>query len=448
MKKEFTVFESKATPTFNIKVVVQETGLKPDTLRVWERRYGLPNPERTAGGHRLYSERDIATVKWLLERRKEGMSIGRAVALWENMTSEGQDPLRAGHLAVQDEKAPSPRIEGDTISELRQVWIDACLAFDERQAEQVLSQLFALYPPEVVSSEVLQKSLSTIGDGWYKGEITVQQEHFASSLVLRRLNSLIAASPPPSRPGRILIACPPQEEHTLGPLFLTLILRRRGWDVLYLGANVPRDRLESTLETTKPHLAIIPAQQLHTAANLLQLAYVLHREGIPLAYGGWIFNMLPGLRARIPGHFLGEKLEEAVQVVEQILASPQSYAAVPVPALRDNYKAALSHYRDQRVAIESHLWPALRRSGLSYDLLLDANNNLGNNIVAALRLGDMAFLGTNISWLEGLLDNYQHPPEHLSQYLLAYHEAATAQLDERGEPIIAWLDQIINAMQM
>ena len=52
--------------TYNLKAVVQETNLKPDTLRAWERRYGLPNPERTAGGHRLYSQRDIDTLKWLI----------------------------------------------------------------------------------------------------------------------------------------------------------------------------------------------------------------------------------------------------------------------------------------------------------------------------------------------------------------------------------------------
>ena len=55
------------TPTYNLKAVVQETGLKPDTLRAWERRYGIPEPDRTGGGHRLYSQHDINTLKWLLD---------------------------------------------------------------------------------------------------------------------------------------------------------------------------------------------------------------------------------------------------------------------------------------------------------------------------------------------------------------------------------------------
>src|SRR4030042_4721348 len=60
--------------SFNVKAVVRETGLKPDTLRAWERRYRLPRPERTAGGHRLYSQRDIDCLRWLAARQTEGLS--------------------------------------------------------------------------------------------------------------------------------------------------------------------------------------------------------------------------------------------------------------------------------------------------------------------------------------------------------------------------------------
>ena len=50
------------TPAYNLKVVLKETGIAADTLRAWERRYGLPMPQRSAGGHRLYSQRDIETI--------------------------------------------------------------------------------------------------------------------------------------------------------------------------------------------------------------------------------------------------------------------------------------------------------------------------------------------------------------------------------------------------
>ena len=97
-------------PTYNLKAVVRETGLKPDTLRAWERRYGMPDPDRTGGGHRLYSQRDINTLKWLLARQHEGMSISRAVGLWRNLQEEGRDPFQlyppiSQHTAAA---APSP----------------------------------------------------------------------------------------------------------------------------------------------------------------------------------------------------------------------------------------------------------------------------------------------------------------------------------------------------
>ena len=69
------------SPVFNLKAVLQETGLIADTLRAWERRYGLPTPNRSAGGHRLYSQYDIETIKWLIARQAEGLSISRGVQM-------------------------------------------------------------------------------------------------------------------------------------------------------------------------------------------------------------------------------------------------------------------------------------------------------------------------------------------------------------------------------
>ena len=230
---------SKA-PTYNLKVVMKETGIKADTLRAWERRYGLPEPERTPGGHRLYSQYDTETIKWLQARQAEGLRINRAVDLWRSMQDSGQDPLLV--LPLEEIKPPvvaSELVSGETLNEMRENWIAACMVFDEPSAENILAQAFARYPLETVCLEILRKGLSEIGNRWYAGESTVQQEHFASSLAIRRLDALLAAAPAPTRKGRILIGCPPSENHIFSPLQLTLFLRQRGYDVVYLGANVP-----------------------------------------------------------------------------------------------------------------------------------------------------------------------------------------------------------------
>ena len=126
-------------PTFNLKAVVQETGLKPDTLRAWERRYGLPQPQRTDGGHRLYTRRDIDTLKWLVARQEDGLSISRAVGTWEALVAEGKDPLLETVDLFTSEPAatfttlPTPAEIGSTIHELRHAWVQACLDFDEQK---------------------------------------------------------------------------------------------------------------------------------------------------------------------------------------------------------------------------------------------------------------------------------------------------------------------------
>ncbi len=432
------------TPTFNLKVVLKETGLKPDTLRAWERRHGLPQPQRSAGGHRLYSQRDIEIVKWLVARQQEGLSISRAVNLWRNLVAGGQDPLRMPEFA----RPPAPTVaitlaEGQEIGELRQAWLAACLAYDERAAEHILTQAFALYPAETVCLEFLQKGLADLGEGWYQGEITVQQEHFASELTVRRLETLLAATPSPTRSKRILTGCPPDEEHTFSPLLLTLFLRRRGWDALFLGANVPSERLKHAIKTADPHLMILSAQQLHTAATMLEIARSLHEQKITLAYGGLVFNLLPAVRSRILGHFLGERLDQAPQAVEQVLSSPPPLP--PVEAISQAYQQALPHYRERQGLIESEVWQAMEPVGVDYGHMSTASAHFGLNIISALKLGDMELLGSEIEWVEGLLRNFRLPARLLRHYLRLYYQAASTHLDERGAPVTAWLERVTQA---
>jgi len=431
------------TPCFNLKAVVQQTGLKPDTLRAWERRYGLPRPKRSEGGHRLYSERDIRIIKWLVSRQREGLRIKRAVDLWRSLEAEGLDPLNAPASSPSPVSVPlAPQAAGNAIARLRDDWIAASLAFDEQGAEQVLAQAFALYPPETVCLELLQKGIAHIGQGCYQDEATVQQEHFASALAMRRLEALSLATPAPTRPGRILTGGPPDEEHTFGLLLLTFLLRRQGWDVLYLGASVPLARMEATITAVQPRLVILAAQQIVTAATLLDMARLLQHERVPVAFGGRVFNLVPGLRDRIPGHFLGERLEHAPQVVDRLMAGP--HPQPPVESLTEAYRQAGDHYRERQAHIEVRLGQTLRPVGMAREYLNKANTALARNILAALMLGDMGFLDTEVDWLACLLRDYPAPADSLPDYLNAYYQAAKVHLDERGHPIVAWLAELMD----
>lgn len=426
-----------------MKAVVRETGLKADTIRAWERRYNLPQPGRTSGGHRLYSKRDIETIQWLLARQNEGLSISRAVNLWRSIEREGNDPLATEPYAMVSPPVISPT--GAEIDALRERWIEACEAFNEQTAEQILTQAFALYPPDVVSLELLAKGLAQIGTQWYRGELTVQQEHFASELAIRRLEALIAATPPPTVPGRIIVMCPPEEEHTFSPLLITFLLRRSGRAALFLGANVPLDRLDHAIQSTRPQLVVLASQQLHTAASLRQVAVSLQEKSIPVAYGGGIFNRIPALRERIPGTFLGEQFDQVPVLVGELINQPVAPEQIltPSPAtLR-----TLEHFKAHQAEIDSHIWRAMQPNTLDYNHLAIANINLARNITAALSLGDMQFLGNDLEWIDELLGHRQIPRELLVLYLEMYAQAVEEIMGARGEQILAFFSELLQQKQ-
>lgn len=432
-------------PTFNLKVVVRETGLKPDTLRAWERRYGLPQPERTTGGHRLYSQRDIDTLKWLVARQDEGMSISRAVDLWHQLHSEGKNPLDSAPPAAVPVRRPAPMAAGQAIGDMRQAWVSACLDFAEQEAEQILSEAFALYAPETVCFELIMQALSEIGEGWYQGEITVHQEHFASALAVRRLEMLVAATPSPTIPGRIIACCPAEEDHVFAPLMMTMVLRRRGRDVVYLGANVPIVRLETTIASTNPSLVILSAQQLPSAATLLEMGQLLQKLQVPMAYGGQVFNKVPALRRHMPGHFLGERLDQSAETVEKLLTKPTPLPTVEKPS--ESSQRALTVYRQNQARIEAEIWQVIDGTDTLYQQLnLNlANRNLAQHIIAALTFGNMAFIGDDLIWLKGVLGNQRIPTELFRFYLSAYRQAVDLHLGQISQLITTWFDKLLAA---
>ena len=431
---------SKASqdPAYNLKVILHTTGIKPDTLRAWERRYGLPRPQRSAGGHRLYSQYDLELIQWLIQRQEEGMRINQAVELWRSLEAQGKDPLSEVHHLPQPEPPALASLAADiSLEEVRQKWVAACMAFDEAAAERILAQSFALYPLETVCLELLQKGLAELGSLWYLGEATVQQEHFASSLTLRRLDALISASPAPTRAERILVCCPPEEEHVFSPLLITLFLRQRGWDVVYLGANVPQMHLEKAAHDTHARLAVLTATQLYTAANLAEVAGFLQAQHIPLAYGGPIFNRVPGLRQRIAGHFLGERLDRAAPAIENMFTFPPRIPAVEPAGMP--YRLARQELLDNHSAIEARIWDGLMRSGIEHHALQIANQYLMRNILAALALGDMNFMQSEIEWVKTLIANHNLPDHLLPAYLNIFAEAVAAQLPTSGRLVVSWL---------
>lgn len=426
------------TPTFNLKAVLSETGIKAHTVRAWEKKFGLPRPMRSKGKHRIYTQHDINIVRWLMARQDEGMSIRRAAELWQNIESKGGDPFE--YIPYQRDELNVIFESGETLADLRTAWIDNCLKFDDAATEKFLMQAFAIYPIKMVCLEILQKGLSQIGDLWFNNKATVQQEHFTSAQTLNRINALLAAAPPPTRLGRLLVACAPNEEHTFSIQLITLFLRYQGWNVIYLGADLPIKQLESTVNYIKPDLVILSAQRLETADTLGKVTQKLTELGIPSAFGGTIFNLIPSLRYHINGHFLGEDVEGAIDIINKIMTfDPPMHVAESVPEI---YKKALKHFDSTRYLIDFDIRQQLEKENIPFIYLEDTNNRLKQEILAALSLGDISLVNSELTLSQQLMNNYGISSDMQQKYFLAYHQSAKNRLNEDGKIIIEWLNNL------
>lgn len=302
-------------PVFNTKAVARETSVPPDTFRAWERRYGIPRPQRTAGGHRLYSERDIAIIRWLRDRTAEGMNISHAVML---LTS------------VLEEAEPASSHDGArSLENIAEELIAALTSFNSVQAERLTSEAFALYQFETVLLDLIQPVMVEIGERWHRGEINVANEHFATEFIRRKLASLINVFENSSYRETIVVGCAPGELHDLGALYVALFLVRRGWAVVYLGQQMPLLDLLETVRSVRADLVCLSASTLDTAMQLLEVARAIQKDtpNVRFGYGGRIFNQNPELRQKIPGTFLGADARELIDTVSSLLSSASTSAA-------------------------------------------------------------------------------------------------------------------------
>lgn len=213
------------TPYLRIGELAQRTGVSPELLRAWERRYALLTPSRSEGGFRLYSDQDVARVQRMGAHIEAGVAAAEAAAL----------VLREGDVA-SEASAPGPtRL------------VEALLRFDDVGANRELDAQLARLSTEAVVQGSVVPALREIGDGWARGEVSVAQEHFASNVLRARLLALARGWDLGVGPA-VVLACVPGEQHDLGLVVLGLALRDRGWRITFLGADTPVGGLEAVLE--------------------------------------------------------------------------------------------------------------------------------------------------------------------------------------------------------
>jgi DNA-binding transcriptional MerR regulator len=218
----------------------RRTGVSPELLRAWEQRYGLLQPHRSPGGFRLYTSEDEARVRRTTALIAEGLSAAEAAR------------VAAADAADAADRQP----EGSLLTSLGEDLREALDRFDSGAAHTVMDRLFNTFSMATVVTEVLVPYLHDLGERWADGTASVAQEHFASHLLRGRL--LAAAGDwGEGGPSSALLACPPGEGHDLGLVLFGVLLARRGWRVMFLGADTPFDTLESSARALQPTAVVL-----------------------------------------------------------------------------------------------------------------------------------------------------------------------------------------------
>lgn len=326
------------TPLYNIKAVVQATDISSSTLRAWERRYNMCAPQRSESGYRLYSDRDIAIIRWLKLQVDAGMSISQAVAWLDKLTKEagGQEsvllPSAGDDLAGTRVAPPVRQSAVRALPILQRELLQVLLNFDEVSANQLMDEAFALYTVERVGEELVKPLLVEVGERWHQGEASVTAEHYISNYLTQRLMALLHAAPAANRGPEIWVGCAPGEMHEIGPLLLALFLRRAGFQTRYLGPNLLAEDLVREVQHKRPAAVLFSASSEGTAGELQEIAarLVNLESGSPLVgIGGRIYNEAAHLRGGSAGIFLGNSALEAVEAVGELLRNGSRADARP-----------------------------------------------------------------------------------------------------------------------
>lgn len=302
-------------PKYTIKMVCHQTGIRPVTLRAWERRHEVLNPHRSENRYRLYSERDVAVLRWIKSRVDNGIPIRDAISELRAMQKNELWPeaLPAAAGAAQAAVEFPPEFYASQL-------YGALVRHDEALAGEIFRQMHACYDLNTLCNEILTPCLVEIGDAWYRGKIRITTEHFASVYIRGKLLSLLQAYPMRRSAAHLLIGCAPDEQHEIGSLMLSLLLRSHGYRVEYLGPDLPVDDLVDYARFEKPEMVILSATMQESALNLVHMQEKLRgiRPSPGFAYGGRAFNHFSELRRRVQGRYLGATFTAAVEALAEI----------------------------------------------------------------------------------------------------------------------------------
>jgi DNA-binding transcriptional MerR regulator/methylmalonyl-CoA mutase cobalamin-binding subunit len=287
-----------------IGVVSARTGLSSDVLRVWERRYAVVKPTRSAGGQRLYSDADVERLTLLNRATQGGHGISHVAGL---TGSELEELVRDVESSDAPGQLPQvlPRLD-DTLPAVEEA-IRFTEALDPAGLESLLRRQVARHGIIAFIDGVAAPFLRSVGDAWHAGRVTVSQEHFATAVVQRIVSETAPLLTGSNESPTIVIATLEGERHANGALMAAAIAASEGWRVIYLGADLPATEIADAAVRTSARAVgisiVLPERKSRVAAALQGLAESMPAE-TTLLVGGTGSKKLAGLPERADIMFL------------------------------------------------------------------------------------------------------------------------------------------------
>ncbi|UCF40737.1 MAG: MerR family transcriptional regulator [Gemmatimonadota bacterium] len=287
-------------PRHPIRVVSLRTGLSPDVLRVWERRYGVVTPQRSEGGQRLYSDADIERLTLLNRATQAGRAIRRVAELRDDELAALVEEDAAARASAAP-AAPATAGGGDAAQDHLDAALTAVEALDSGQLQFALGQaVFSLGAIDFVD-RVLAPLLRRIGDRWHDGTLTPAHEHAATVIIKRTLQWMEEILETPGSAPLMLVTTPAGERHEMGALLAGVVARTEGWRVRQLGPDLPAGATAKAAAQSGARAVAVSSVRAADSARLLVELKELRAalgDGVELLVGG---AAAAPLRDRIDG---------------------------------------------------------------------------------------------------------------------------------------------------
>ncbi len=220
-----------------LRLVVARTGLRPETIRAWERRYGAVQPARTPGGTRMFSEEDVARLMHLKALRDRGRGLISIAKLpTEQLAEMARDSDEQPPLEQPPQKPPP-------LTEEQEAYLSSIEKLDAKRAAAQLAELTDGLGNFELLLRVAIPLMWQVGHRWSEGLLGVAQEHLVSAQLRRLLLGRLETINTPENAPKLLFTTPAGQPHEFGILAGSVVAKEAGFDVLYLGPELPTEEI-------------------------------------------------------------------------------------------------------------------------------------------------------------------------------------------------------------